>query len=297
LTSLANFPKVKDLNKVWKAYLLCQDLGLDTGSTSAVIAYAMDLRARGLLTASDTGGLDVAYGNADALVELVGRIARREGLGDILANGVKKASESLGADAQRQAVYTKGGLELWLMEIRPFKGTALASAVTDSGSQNRATYGLCEFYYRSMRKQAETVAKIPTKYEHKPKLVAMYENLHILADALGVCSIPFMPVGLDLWREAYNSCTGMGITSQSLVTAAARIRALERLFNVRDGLNREDDTIAERMFQEPLKGGPWKGEAVDREGLEQMKDEYYSLRGWDREGRPTQETLQRLGLQ
>jgi len=191
----------------------------------------MDLHARGVLTDSDTGGLDVAYGNADALVELVGRIARREGLGDILANGVKKASESLGADAQRQAVYTKGGLELWLMEIRPFKGTALASAVTDSGSQNRATYGLCEFYYRSMRKQAETAAKnlvgteeaaIPTKYEHKPKLVAMYENLHILADALGVCSIPFMPVGLDLWRETYNSCTGMGITSQSLVTGPSK---------------------------------------------------------------------------
>jgi aldehyde:ferredoxin oxidoreductase len=306
LTSLANFPKVKDLNKVWKAYLLCQDLGLDTSSTSAVIAYAMDLRARGLLTASDTGGLDVAYGNADALVELVGRIAWREGLGDILAKGVKKASESLGADAQGQAVYSKGGLELWLMEIRPFKGTALACAVTDSGSQNRATYGLCEFYYRSMEKQAETVARnlvgteeaaIPTKYEHKPKLVAAYENSHILADALGVCSIPFMPVGLELWAQAYSASTGIKAPPKDLMTAAERIRTLERLFNVREGLSRKDDTIAERMFQEPLKGGPWKGEVVDRERLEQMKGEYYSLRGWDREGRPTQETLQRLGLQ
>ena len=305
LTSLANFPKVKDLNKVWKAYLLCQDLGLDTGSTSAVIAYAMDLHARGVLTDSDTGGLDVTYGNGDALVQLVSRIARREGLGDILANGVKKASELLGADAQKQAVYTKGGLELWLMEIRPFKGTALACAVTDSGSQNRATYGLCEFYFKSMRKEAETVAQnlvgtkeaaVPTAYRHKPELVVAYEDLHILADSLGVCSIPFMPVGLDSWREAYNSCTGMGTTSQYLAITAERIRTLERLFNVRDGLDREDDTIADRMFQEPLKEGPWKGQALDREQLEQMKDEYYALRGWDREGRPTLETLQRLGL-
>ena len=306
LTSLVNFPKIKDLNKVWKAYLLCQDLGLDTSSTSAVIAYAMDLRGRGVLTDSDTEGLDVRYGNGDALVDLVGRIARREGLGNLLANGVKKASEVLGAEAQRQAVYTKGGLELWLMEIRPFKGTALACAVTDSGSQNRATYGLCEFYYRSMRKQAETAAQhlvgtpeaaVPTEYRHKPKLVAAYENLHILADSMGVCSIPFMPVGLDLWGAAYEMCTGLKITSQDLTTMAARIRTLERLFNVRIGLNREDDTIADRMFQEPLEEGPWKGEVVDRDRFEQMKDEYYSLRGWDREGRPTQETLRRLGLE
>jgi aldehyde:ferredoxin oxidoreductase len=192
------------------------------------------------------------------------------------------------------------------MEIRPFKGAALSCAVTDSGSHNRATYGLCEFYYRSMRKQAETVAKnlvgtekaaIPTKYEYKPKLVAMYENLHILADSLGVCSIPFMPVGLELWARAYTASTGIDTTLMDLTTAAERIRTLERLFNIREGLSRKDDTIAERLFNEPLKDGAWKGEVLDKEKFVEMIDAYYSLRGWDREGKPTQETLKRLGLE
>jgi len=246
------------------------------------------------------------YGNGNALVNLIRKIAMREGLGNILARGVKQASEAIGKGSEERAVYTKGGLELWLMEIRPFKGTALACAVTDSGSQNRATYGLCEFYYKSMKKQAETVAKnivgteeaaIPTNYELKPKLVAQYENLHILADSLGMCSIPFMPVGLELWAQAFAAATGIETTPKAFMLAAERIRTLERLFNIREGLTRRDDTVSERMFNEPLKDGAWKGEVLDREKFEQMKDAYYALRGWDPEGKPKQETLEKLGLE
>jgi aldehyde:ferredoxin oxidoreductase len=305
LTSLANFSKVKDFGKLWEAYLLCQDLGLDVSGTSAVVAYAMDLYSRGMLEDLWKGDPKLVYGNGDALVDLIRKMATREGLGNIFAQGVKQASETIGKGSEERAVYTKGGLELWLMEVRPFKGTALACAVTDSGSQNRATYGLSEFYYKSMKKQAEMAAKnlvgteeaaIPTKYEHKPKLVAIYENLHILADSLGVCSIPFMPVGLDLWAEVYGASTGMEATSKDLMTAAERVRTLERLFNIREGLTRRDDMISERMFSEPLKDGAWKGEVLNREKFEQMKDAYYALRGWDMEGRPKQETLENLGL-
>jgi len=306
LTSLVNFTKVKDFEKIWKAYLMCQDLGLDISGTSAVIAYVMDLYSKEIITNSNADDVKLLYGNGDALISTIEKIARREGLGAVLADGVKKASEKIGKDAEKRAVYAKGGLELWLMEIRPFKAVALSCAVTDSGSHNRATYGLCEFYYRSMRKQAETAAKnlvgteeaaIPTKYEHKPKLVAIYENFHILADSLGVCSIPFMPVGLDLWGKADTACTGMETTPMDLTTAAERIRTLERLFNVRQGLSRKDDTLAERLFNEPLKDGAWKGEVLDKEKFVGMIDAYYSLRGWDHEGKPTQETLKRLELE
>ena len=305
LPSLVNFTKTSDLNKVWEAYLLCQDLGLDVSGTSAVIAYAMDLYSRGILSPSDTESLELVYGNADAVVEMIRRIAAREGLGGVLANGVKKAAQEIGRGAEKHAVYGKGGLELWLMEIRPFKGVALSSAVTDSGSPNRATYGLCEFYYRTMKDRAQMAARnlvgteeaaIPTTYEHKPKLVAMYEDLHTLADSLGVCSIPFMPVGLDLWAEALGACTRMHVSPRELMSVAERIRTLERLFNAREGLSRKDDTIAERMFREPLAHGAWKGEVLDKEKFEEMKDVYYSLRGWNQEGRPKPETLERLGL-
>jgi aldehyde:ferredoxin oxidoreductase len=305
LTSLVNFTKVRDFEKIWKAYLMCQDLGLDTSGTSAIIAYVMDLYSKGILSNIDTDSLNLAYGNADAVISIIQKIALREGLGDSIANGVKEASEKIGKDAKKRAVFAKGGLELWLMEIRPFKGVALSCAVTDSGSHNRATYGLCEFYYKSMRKQAETAAKnlvgteeaaIPTRYENKPKLVAMYENMHILADSLGVCSIPFMPVGLELWSKAYNACTGIEIIPTHFMMIAERIRTLERLFNIREGLTRKDDALSERMFREPLKDGPWKGEFLDKEKFEKMKDEYYTLRGWDLDGIPKQETLKRLGL-
>ena len=306
LTSLVNFTKVKDFRKIWKAYLLCQDLGLDTSGTSASITFAMDLYSKGILSNSDTDGLNLVHGNGDALLSTIEKIAKREGLGGVLADGIKSASEKIGKEAEKRTVQAKGGLELWLMEVRPFKGAALSCAVTDSGSHNRATYGLCEFYYLSMRKEAETAARnllgteeaaIPTKYEYKPKLVAMYENLHILADSLGVCSIPFMPVGLELWTKAYNACTGMETTPMNLTTAAERVRTFERLFNIREGLSRKDDMIAERLFNEPLKDGAWKGEVLDKEKFVEMIDAYYSLRGWDHEGKPTQETLKRLGLE
>ena len=305
LPSLVNFTEVKDFEKVWKAYFMCQDFGLDISSTSAVIAYVMDLYSRGILTDKDTDEICAMYGNADAVINLIQKIAFREGFGDILAKGVKMASEKMSQAARERAVYAKGGLELWLMEIRPFKGVAFSCAVTDSGSHNRATYGLCEFYYKSMRKQAESAAKnlmgteeaaIPTKYENKAKLVIAYENLHILADSLGVCSIPFMPVGIELWTKAYSACTGVESTPARLINAAERIRTLERIFNVREGLTRKDDTISERMFREPLKDGPWKGEFIDREKFEKMKDEYYMLRGWSLDGIPKQETLKKLGL-
>jgi aldehyde:ferredoxin oxidoreductase len=306
LTSIVNFAKIKDFNKVWEAYILCQDMGLDISGTSATIAFAMDLYSKGILSKNQVNNLELTFGDGNAFVSLVKKIAGKEGIGGLLAEGVKKASEKLGEAAKKLAVYAKGGQELWLMEIRPFKGVALSCAVTDSGSHNRATYGLCEFYYRSMKTQAETVARNivgteeaaqPTKYEYKPKLVAAYEDIHILADSLGVCSIPFMPVGLELWAKAYTASTGRETLPKTLMTAAERIRTLERLFNIREGLTRRDDTIAERMFNEPLKEGPWKGEVLDKIMFEKMIDEYYSLRGWDSDGKPKPETLKRLGLE
>jgi aldehyde:ferredoxin oxidoreductase len=305
LTSLANFTKTKDFDRVWEAYRVGQDLGLDVSGASAVMALAMDLYRAGIRAGPEVDALHPAYGDGKAMVEMMRKIAMREGVGDLLADGVKTAAERLGKPAEERAVYGKGGLELWLMEIRPFKAVALTCAVTDSGSHNRATYGLCEFYYRSMRKQAEAVAKklvgtedaaVPTEYRWKPELAVKYEDLHTVADALGVCSIPFMPVGLDLWAEAYAASTGIESTPRALVTMAERVRTLERLFNLRQGMTREDDTVAERMFTEPLAEGPWKGEVLDKAQFEQMKDSYYSLRGWDRDGRPESGTLKRLGL-
>jgi len=303
--SLSYFMKIADPAAIWRLYVMCQKLGLDVGGTSAVMAFAMTLYQHGVIDEKDTGSLGLRWGDADSAAEIIWKIAHREGVGHILADGVKKAAQRLGDPAKKHAVYGKGGLELWLMETRPFKGVALSSAVSDSGSPNRATYAFPDFYFRSMNEQAKMVAKNitgheeaadPGRYESKPKMVVFYENLHILSDSLGVCSIPFQPAGLELWRQAFNDTTGRDCQLKELMQMAERIRNVERLVNLREGLTRDDDMLPAKLFSDALKDGPWKGAVLDRERFEAMKDTYYSLRGWDNAGRPKPETLERLGL-
>lgn len=305
LPSVTYFMKLSDPQEIWNAYQACQALGLDSGGTSAVLAFGMDLYERGIITKDDTSGLDLSFGNGEAARTMIEEIAHRRGFGAILGRGVKAAAAELGPEAMARAVYAKGGLELWLMEMRPFKGVALASAVTDSGSHNRATYAFPEFYYRSMPEMARRVAGMiggsedladPTRYEGKARLVIAYEDMHTLADSLGVCSIPFQPAGLDLWAKALHAVTGIAMDVTSLMHVAARIRAVERLINLQEGLTRENDSFSARLFTEPLKDGPWAGEVLDRDKFEAMKDEYFSARGWDEAGVPTPEELSRLGL-
>ena len=303
--SLSYFMKIADPAALWRLYVLCQKLGLDAGGVSAAMAFAMALFQHGVINEEDTGGIALRWGDADAAAEIIGRIASREGLGDILADGVKMAADHLGEAAKKHAVFGKGGLEMWLMEARPFKGVALASAVSDSGSPNRATYSLPDFYFRSMNQQARMVVKNitgseeaadPGNYESKPPIVVAYENQHILSDSLGVCSIPFQAAGLELWRQAFNDVTGHDYEAGKLTEVAERIRNLERVFNLREGLTRDHDMLPAKLFSEALEDGPWKGAVLDRDRFEAMKDAYYSLRGWDSAGRPTRHTLERLGL-
>ena len=305
LPSLSYFLKIADPAALWRLYVQCQKLGLDAGGVSAVVAFAMALFEHGVIDERDIGGIALRWGDADAAAQIITRIAHREGLGDILADGVKKAAERLGEPAKKHAVFGKGGLEVWLMETRPFKGAALAGAVSDAGSPNRTTYAFPDFYFRSMTKQAKMVAKNitgdeeaadPGYYEAKPKMVVFYENVHILSDSVGVCSIPFQPAGLELWRRALNATTGRDGQVKDLMQAAERIRNVERLFNLREGLTRDDDLLPDKLFDEALTDGPWKGAVLDRDRFEAMKSAYYSLRGWDNDGRPKPQTLDTLGL-
>lgn len=305
LPSLSYFMKIADAPALWRLYVQCQRLGFDVSGVSAVVAFAMALYQHGIIDETDTGGIALHWGDADSAAQIISQIAQREDLGAILADGVKKAAERLGECAQEHAVFGKGGLELWLMESRPFKGVALSSAVSDAGSPNRATYAFPDFYYRSNTKQARMVAKNvtgdeeaadPGRYEAKPKMVAFYENVHILSDSLGVCSIPFQPAGLELWLQAFNAVTGRDGDVKDLMRIAERIRNVERLFNLREGLSRDDDMLPAKLFEEALEDGPWAGSVLERDRFEAMKDAYYSLRGWDEAGKPKSETLDRLGL-
>ena len=270
--------KVRDPELAWKIYRKCQSEGLDIMSAAAVIAYASRL------------GL-VELGT-EQILETIEKIISREGEGEILAEGVKRASEHFSVPA----IYVKGGLESWSSDLRLFVGSALISAVADSGSVNRALYAFPEFYYYIKRDQAERVAKKlvndaeaarPQTYtESKVRLAVLWENLHIIADSLGVCIIALLTAPLRLWAEAYEAATGMRIGEDGLMRVAERIRTLERLFNIRYGMVK--DELPPRLFE----GKP----RLDKDKLEKMKKTYYSLRGWDENGVPKEETIIKLGL-
>ncbi len=280
--------KIKDPELAWKVYLRLQREGLDIMGTAAVIAYASRV------------GL-VRLGSEEIL-SLIDEIVNREGPGNVLAEGIKRASEHFGVPA----VYVKGGMESWSSDVRPFRGVSLAGAVSESGSISRAIHGFPASSYYTKPEKARKVAKEvvgdesaaePTSYRGKAKLVAYFEDEHIIADSLGVCDTPMLSIPLELWAEALSAATGMEFTPEKLHFYAGKIRTLERMFNVRRGVDREKDTLSERLFRSVIRSGPWAGVGIDREKFEEMKLEYYRLRGWGENGIPAEETLERYGLE
>ncbi len=245
--------KIKDPELAWKVYLRLQREGMDIMGTAAVIAYASRL------------GL-VKLGTEDILW-LIDEIVNREGPGNVLAEGVKRASEHFGVPA----VYVKGGMESWSSDVRPFRGVALAGAVSESGSISRAIHGFPASSYYTKPEKAKKVAREivgdesaaePTNYKGgKAKLVAYFENEHIIADSLGVCDTPMLSIPLELWAEAFTAATGIEMSPpEKLHFYAEKIRTLERMFNVRrGGVNREEDTLSPRLFESVIRSGPWKG--------------------------------------
>ncbi len=270
--------KVEDPELAWRIYRKCQSEGLDMMATVAVVAYASRLGKVRL--------------GSEEILDFIEKIVKREGEGDVFAEGIKRASEHFGVPA----VYVKGGMESWSSDVRPFVGSALISAVADSGGVNRALYGFPEFYYYVKKEQAEELAKMfvgdveaayPWSYsDSKVRFAVLWENLHIIADSLGVCVIALLTTPLKLWAKAFKAVTGEGITEDELMKTAERIRTLERLFNLEHGDGKDD--LSPRLFKGEVK--------LDREKLERMKRLYYSLRGWDENGVPTRETLEKLGL-
>lgn len=270
--------KIKDPYLAWRIYVKCQSEGLDIMSTCAVLAFASRLGIVRLGTPEILG--------------LIEKIIERKDEGEVLADGIYHASRRYNVEA----VYMKGGLESWSSDIRPFIGSALISMVSDSGGVNRALYGFPEFYYYLKSEKAKKVAEkfvkdpeaaYPWSYsENKVKFAVIWENLHIIADILGVCVIAFLTTPLSLWVEAYNYTTGHNISENDLLIAAERTRTLERLFNTK--FSKVTDTLSPRLFRG--KSG------IDKEKIEEMKRIYYKIRGWDVNGVPTDETISRLGL-
>ena len=283
--------------------LHCIDLtnryGLDAIALSEVIAWSMECYARGLLSREEAGGLDLSWGSAEAIVTLVHQVARREGLGDLLADGVRRAAERLGRGSDAFALHSKG-LEIFQADVRTIKAYALGNAVSSRGADHLRS----EPWFEFSNDAAEAVrrfgmAEAAFRLEHKGKglLVKHFEEMAAIADATGVCKNTYNNMEVLDWNETaelLTAATGWSLSGEDVRLIGERIVNLERLFNAREGIARKDDTLPARFLEEPLPAGnPSAGAVVE---LEAMLDEYYRARGWDADGLPTQEKLRDLGL-
>ncbi len=289
-----------DLNSILKTNILANKLGIDIISLGSTLAFAMECYEKGLITQEDTDGLDLRWGNSQAILELTEKVGRREGFGALLAEGSWRAAQSIGGGSEDFALHVKG-MEPPVNDPRGLHGWGLGYAVASRGGDHMRAAPMVEF--GSMPPE-QVEALFGTKEAAnrfspagKGKLVKWYEEMRAIQDALGMCK--FVVRGKTASPEGiagiYNQVTGLDIDGASLLKAGERIVNLERMFNVREGIGRKDDTLPKRFLEETLTAGPSKGHTVD---LEPMLDEYYSMRGWDvRTGIPKAEKLRELGIE
>jgi aldehyde:ferredoxin oxidoreductase len=298
---------VTDTEAVLKANELCNRYGLDTISTGGVIQWAMECYQRGVLSDKDTGGLKLRWGDGDVLVRLVGQIAHRQGIGALLAEGVKIASERIGQESYKWAIQVKG-LEQSRAEVRARKGYALALSVNTRGPDHLMSQVYAE---DGTTPEARSLIKSITgseeyascfRIEKRGAITRWHEDYYAVSDSLGLCTFVTLSRGylIDplIASRFYSYATGRDVSAESLLLIGQRIINLEKAFNVREGATRKDDTLPWRLLNEPIATGVHAGLRTTPDQLDQMQDEYYQLRGWDRKtSRPLAETLQELGLE
>jgi len=277
------------LDAIHAANMLCNKYGLDTISTGNLIGWAMELYERGILTKEDTDGLDLHFGNHEAMVELIERIALRKGkFADLLAEGPLRAAEKIGKGSERLFMGVKG-LGLPAYGPRAFWGHALAYATSVRGGCHLRAYMI-----------APEVLGVPKKMdplttEGKAEMCIFFQNYFAFVDSSLVCKFVTFALTPDDFARAMTACTGWEWTADDVLKTGERIYNLERMIQCREGVGRKDDTLPERFLKEPAPVGPAKGKVVP---LKEMLDEYYTLRGWDVEtGIPTPSKLRELGLE
>ena len=276
---------VGSIEAVTHTNLLCDDLGLDTISTGNTVAFAMECFERGLLDKKDTNGLELRFGNADAEIETVKKIAYRRGLGNILAEGVRKASRKIGRGSEDFAIHVKG-MEIPGYDPRGSFGMALAYATSDRGGCHQ----------RAWTVRAEIEGKLEPKYsiEGRAKFVKETQDERAMCFSLVLCD--FAPLEPSCMLELLNKATGFNFTFEDYFRIGERIWNLTRLFNVREGVTGKDDNLPTRFMREPLPEGAPKGQVITKKMFDKMLEEYYVLRGWDKNGIPREEKLRELDL-
>ena len=296
---------IGNLTHIARASKMINQYVLDSISTGAAIGFAMECYEKGVITREDTGGLELDFGDEAAALQLIDMIARREGIGDLLAEGVKRAAEKLGQGSESYALHVKGQ-ELPMHEPRGKRSLALAYATSPTGADHmEAPHDpLYEAFDPQGTGPLSPLGLIEPvdRLDMGPKKVRAFMYAQLvwgLYDTVGMCDfvgVPLNPLSLDKLAEYVRAVTGWPVSVWELLKVAERASAMKRVFSVRAGLGPEEDTLPQRMF-EPLQSGALEGVAIDRQEFDRMLRLYYDMVGWDPEsGLPVPAKLYELGL-
>jgi aldehyde:ferredoxin oxidoreductase len=280
---------LSNIEDVAEANRLCDDLGIDTISTGSVIGWAIEAYQKGILTKEQTDGMDLSFGNPEIVLQLIHKIAKREGIGALLSEGVKRASKQIGKGSDTFAIHVKG-MEQSAYATHSATAMLLAYMTCDVGAHhNRAWAITYDLQVGREKVVPEKVAK-----------VIWFQNFRPMFDVLGSCRLQWVELSIDrdLYCPALESITGIHRTWEDLEKVGERIWNLTRMFWIReiDGFDRSWDMPAQRFYTEPPQTGVTKNQITKYEDVQKLLDMYYEQRGWNTNGIPTNERLSTLGL-
>lgn len=296
---------LKSIEEVAYANHVCDELGVDTISAGSVVGWAMECFEKGLLTKEDIGR-EIAFADLDSVVYLLNKVATRDGIGELLAEGVKKASEKLGKGSEKFAIHVKG-LEWTGYECRNAPAMMLAYMTADVGAHHSRAWVLGHDMTGSganvhdLVSSGKEVDRMPkAALTGKSRKVIESQHIRPAFDALGCCRLQLMELGFEVenYAELYGIITGRKKSWQDILNISEKVWHLTRAISAREieGFGRSFDYPPPRFYEEPIPSGPNKGYFITREQLDILLDEYYRDRGWNENGIPTPETLKRMGL-
>ena len=272
---------------------------LDTISLGGVIAFAMECFENAILTPKDTGGIDLRFGNAEAMLEVVELIARREGIGEVLAEGSRGAAEIIGGGAEELAMHVKG-LELGMHEPRLKQGMGLLYSVSANGADHCAGIHDTAFaqegpgllHLRSLG--VYDPLPVNDLSAAKVHMARMHHLWHLFIDSM--CACYFVPWTISQQAEIVKAITGWDFTVMEAIQVGERVATLGRAFNLREGIASAHDHLPKRFFS-PTPRGALQNTPIDRAAMDKAIQTFYAMMGWDSEmGVPTIERLEELGI-
>jgi aldehyde:ferredoxin oxidoreductase len=291
---------ISDLKAISVANQICNAQGLDTISAGVVIAFAMDCFENGILTLEDTEGIELKFGNTEAMLKMLKMVANRKGLGSILAEGTKRAAEKIGHGAAQYAMQVKGQ-ELPMHEPKGKVGMGIGYALSPTGGDHMHNIHDVLFTTEGqglmdLVNEWGIIDPVPA-LEISPAKVRLFRywvNWRHFQNSAIICMFP--PFRPHHMAKLISSVTGWNMSVFELMKIGERALALARAFNAREGYTAKDDVIPDRIYQ-AFTSGPLKGKSIDKEAMHQALKTYYSIAGWDKEKAvPTTAKLQELGI-